>query len=80
MEKKDDSLTPQQYAAAKQNMVHVIGKHASDEVKLHCVHCWMFLGYKKKDIAALYAKDRHRIGIWIRKFQTTVWFMASFLS
>jgi hypothetical protein len=48
-------MTPEHYELAKQQIVHIVNhKHASDDIKLHCVHSWMFLGFKKKDIAAVY--------------------------
>jgi len=59
------------FELARQQLLEAVKrKHASSEVKLYCIHAYMFLGFKKQDLAQIFQKDRHTIGKWIEKFYT----------
>jgi len=62
-------MEPYEFELAQNQMKDTIyNHHASSEVKLYCIHAYMFLGIKKKHLAGIFQKDRHTIARWIDKF------------
>lgn len=48
-----------------------VSKHASDDVKYHCLYGYFFLGVSKAKLAKIYAKDICTISNWLQKFEET---------